>query len=292
MAIKRKKMKILLIGKNGQLGSEIYKQSLKRKWQIEAFDKKKLDITDSERIKRKITKINPDVVINASAFHVVPDCETDMDRAFLINAISLKTIAQVCFKKKIKFISYSTDYVFDGLKGSPYVEEDKPNPLQIYGISKTAGEYIALNYTTTSVVIRSSGVYGGQHGSRSKKGNFALNILKEKNRKTLKVSSEQIVNPTYAVDLAKSSLDLLKKKDTHGIYHLINEGHCSWAEFARKIMKLSGSRTKIIPVDRRGESGGAGRPLFSALKNTRAAELGIKLPSWEDAIKRYLFTFK
>lgn len=285
-------MKILLLGKNGQLGTEIHKDALKRRWQIAAYGKEELNITNCNKVKKAIIDTNPDVVINATAFHVVPECEVYMDQAFLVNAISLKPIAEVCFKKKIKFISYSTDYIFDGLKGSLYIEEDKPNPLQIYGISKTAGEYIVLNYTPTGIVIRSSGVFGGKHGSRSKKGNFVLNILKEKNKRTLEVSSEQIVNPTYAVDLAKGSLDLLKQKNILGIYHLVNEGHCSWAEFAQEIMKLIGSKTKIIPVDRSGQSGGARRPLFSALKNTRAAKLGIKLPSWKDALERYLFTLK
>lgn len=284
-------MKILLIGKNGQLGQEINKQSQKRGYEIYAFGREELDITDSEKVKAKIESLKPAVVFNASAYHVVPECETYPDKAFQINAISLKNLAETCKKYNITFVHYSTDYVFDGLKGSPYEEEDKPNPVQIYGLSKLTGELIALNYSQTSIVIRSSGVYGGKHGSRAKKGNFALNILKEaQEKKEIEVALEQIVNPTYSVDLAKATYELIKHKDVSGIYHLTNEGYCSWAEFAQEIMKLSGSRTKIIPVDRKGMAGVLKRPLFSALKNTRAVNLGIKLPSWEDAIKRYIIT--
>lgn len=283
-------MKILLIGKNGQLGSEIHKQSLDRGYEIHAFGREELDITEREKVKSKIESLKPTVVINASTYHVVPDCEIYPDKAFLVNAISLKSIAETCKDMEIKFVTYSTDYVFDGLKGSLYVEDDKPNPLQIYGVSKAAGEYIALNYSKTCIVIRSSGVYGGKYGSRAKKGNFALNILREKDKKALEVSSEQIVNPTYALDLAKASLDLLVHKEALGIYHLANEGYCSWAEFASEIMKLISNKTKIIPVDRKGMAGSLKRPLFSALKNTKAAKLGIKLPAWQDAIKRYIST--
>ncbi len=284
-------MKILLIGKNGQLGSEIDKQAINRKHEIHSFGHEELNIADSGKVKIRIESISPDVVINASAFHNVPVCEEQPDQAFLVNTIALKPITEICSDKNIKFVHFSTDYVFDGLKGSRYVEEDKQNPVQMYGISKAAGEYVVLHNSSTSIVIRSSGVYGGKTGSRSKKGNFALNLLeKAKTERTIEVASEQIVNPTYAVDLAKATLDLLKHKDISGIYHLVNEGYCSWADFAKEIVRCRGIGTKIIPVDRGGMAGTLRRPLFSALKNTRAAKLGVKLPTWKDAIRRYLLT--
>lgn len=284
-------MKILLIGKNGQLGVEINKQALNTKYGMKAFGREELDITDSKKVKSEIESFSPDVVINASAFHVVPDCEIYPEKAFLVNTISLKSISQFCEEKNIKFVTYSTDYVFDGLKGSPYEEEDKPNPLQIYGLSKLAGELVALNYSKTSIVIRTCGVYGGKEGSKSKRGNFTLNILKQAEKeKIIEVSSEQIVNPTYAADLAKATLELLKNENLSGIYHLVNEGYCSWAEFAYRIIKNRNLSTKIIPIDKKGMAGSLKRPLFSALKNTRALSLGVKLPTWQDALKRYINT--
>lgn len=283
-------MKIFLLGKTGQLGGQLYVQGIERKYKIIAPSHSELDIASKDNLERAIRKFNPDIVINATAYHVVPDCEIYPDKAFLINAIAVRDLAEICQSLNIRFVHYSTDYVLDGRKGSPYEEGDLPSPVQTYGISKVAGEYMALSYNTKSIVIRASGVYGGKQGSRSKKGNFALNILKEKNKETLEVSSEQIVNPTYSLDLARATYELLKKDNVWGIYHLVNEGHCSWAEFAAEIMKLVGSKTKIIPVDRSGQSGGTRRPLFSALKNTRAAKLGIKLPTWQDAIGRYIIT--
>lgn len=284
-------MKVLLIGKTGQLGAEIDKQARDLKHDVLSFGHEELDIIDFEKVKKEIEAFSPHFVINASAFHNVPLCEEQPDQAFLVNAICLKEVAQFCEEKNIKFVTYSTDYVFDGLKGSPYIEEDKPSPVQMYGISKAAGEYVALAYSNTSIVIRSSGVYGGKSGSKSKKGNFPLNILRQaKTEKTIEVAIEQILNPTYSVDLAKATLDLLSYKEISGIYHLANEGFCSWAEFAQEIIKIKNLPTKIIPVDRKGLAGNLRRPLFSALKNTRAARVGVKLPMWQDAIKRYMST--
>jgi dTDP-4-dehydrorhamnose reductase len=282
-------MKILLIGKNGQLGQEIDKQARIKSYQISSFGREELDIADGKRVKSEIESFNPDVVINTSAFHVVPLCEDQPEQAFLVNTISLKPIAEICANKNIKFVTYSTDYVFDGSKGIPYEETDAPNPLQIYGLSKLAGEFVALNYSKTSIVIRTCGVYGGAQGSRSKKGNFILNILKQaETENIIEVSSEQIVSPTYSCDLAKATLDILGNGKVSGIYHLVNEGYCSWAEFASEAIKIKALPVKIIPVNKKGMAGLLRRPLFSALKNLKAANLGVKLPSWKDALKRYL----
>jgi dTDP-4-dehydrorhamnose reductase len=283
-------MKLFLFGKNGQLGQELYKQSENLRFEVVSFAREELDITNFKKVHELIRKHKPHVVINATAYHVVPECEKYPENAFLVNATVVRNLAQICEAIGSKLVHFSTDYIFDGSKRKPYKEEDLPYPLQTYGISKLAGEHFALAYSSQAVVIRSSGVYGGKQGSRSKKGNFALNILKEKDKASIEVSSEQIVNPTYAADLARSTFELLKMKNISGIYHLANEGYCSWAEFTEEIMKLAGIKARVIPVDRSGQSGGARRPLFSALKNTRAAKLGIKLPPWQDAIKRYVLS--
>lgn len=284
-------MKILLIGKNGQLGAEINKQSKEREFEVKAFGREELDITDSKKVKLEIEKFNPRVVINASAYHVVPDCEVYPDLAFLVNTIAVRNVAEACDKLSIPLVTYSTDYIFDGKKGKPYVENDLPTPVQTYGVSKVAGEYMALAYNKRAIVIRSSGVYGGKEGSRSKKGNFALNILKQAEKENMiEVASEQIVNPTYSVDLAKASLDLLNQKNVSGVYHLVNEGYCSWAQFALEIIRIKGLSNKIVPVDRKGMAGSLKRPLFSALKNDRARKLGIILPPWQDGLRRYLLS--
>jgi dTDP-4-dehydrorhamnose reductase len=209
----------------------------------------------------------------------------------LINFIAVRTLAKICKEKKITFVTFSTDYVFDGEKGTPYEEDDKPNPLQIYGISKLAGEYTALNsHPKGAFIIRTCGLYGGREGSPEKKGNFVLNIMQEaQDKEIIEVSSEQIVSPTFAGDLSKATLKLLKNKAKPGIYHLVNEGICSWYEFTKEIFKLAKINKEVRPINRNGLSGEMKRSKFSVLKNTKAKAIGIELPSWQEGLKTYLY---
>lgn len=282
-------MKILLLGKNGQLGSELDRQARENKNEILSFGREELDISNTAKVTEVIEREKPDFIINASAFHVVPECEQSPQKAFEINASAIKHLAEISNTLDITLVHFSSDYIFDGRLGKPYSEESKPNPLQTYGISKLAGEYFVLNYAKKGIVIRTCGVYGGQTGSRSKKGNFVLSILKQSEGKTeLEVSSEQIVIPTYAVDLAEATLKLIEKREIGGIYHLVNEGYCSWADFAQQALLYKKMGTKIIPVNRGGGEGSLRRPLFSALENSRAKAIGIVLPTWQEALQRYL----
>jgi dTDP-4-dehydrorhamnose reductase len=282
-------MKLLLLGKTGQLGNEISVQAKEFGFEIIAFGREDVDITDHKKVNLLIIKHKPDVVINASAYHVVPECEANPEKAFAVNTLAVKNLADICNTNNIKLVHYSSDYVFDGLKGKPYKEDDRTYPLQVYGISKLAGEFAVLDYSQQNLVIRACYVYSGKSGSRAKKGNFVLTILKQIEGKTeLEVASEQIVSPTYAYDLAKATLQLLKKKKSNGLYHLVNEGHCTLAEFAQQIAVYKKQKIKIIPVDRGGMAGSLRRPLFSALKNTRAKKLGVVLPKWQDGLRRYL----
>jgi dTDP-4-dehydrorhamnose reductase len=282
-------MKIFLIGKNGQVGRELDIRAKKFGYDCVSYTKDELDITDSEKIIKKIEKEKPGFVINASAYHVVPDCEAYPEKAFLINSVAVNKLAAICESKNIGLVHFSTDYVFDGLKGSPYGELDKPNPLQMYGISKLAGEYGVLNYCKKRIIIRASYVYGGKKGSRAKKGNFVLNILNQaKEKKELEASSEMIVSPTYAVDLAEATIKLIGTKKAKGIYHLPNDGYCSLAEFSTHIIKYSNLKSKIIPVERGEKNITLHRPLFSALENTRAKKLNIVLPNWKKSLRKYI----
>ncbi len=287
--------KIILLGKNGQLGSEFIRQNDQFNFDLYAFGREDLDVTaSSDLIHKTIADIRPDILINTTAFTNVSSCETLSDTAFSVNATSLKNLAVECDKFGIKFVTFSTDYVFDGNKGSGYVETDTPNPLQIYGLSKYAGELISNLYCRNAYIIRTNGVYGGLSGSRAKRGNFVLNILqKSKEKDEIEVVADQTVSPTYAPDLAKATYNLILNENINsGIYHLINEGHCSWAEFATSILDYVGSKTKIIPVQSKYMTTDFKRPLYTALLNTRARGYDIILPDWKDAIKRYLDSLK
>lgn len=282
--------KVLLIGKSGQLGSELMKDAPSFGFEIIGFEKDEMDVTNELQVKEKIEEIKPDILINTSAYHVVAACEENPLEAMKVNFLAVWNLAKFCKERKTLFVTYSTDYVFDGKKGAPYEENDKPNPLQIYGISKLGGEYAALNsYPEGTFIIRTCGLYGGKTGSPEKKGNFVLNIIKEAEDKSIiEVSSEQVVSPTYAGDLSKGTLRLLNVGADPGIYHLVNEGFCSWYEFTKEIFRLAKINKELKPIDRRGFSGGLKRPKFSALKNTKAKALGVELPSWREGLKAYL----
>lgn len=280
----------MIIGKNGQLGTELVLFSKNLNKNFVAYGREELDITDESQLKKAVEKNKPQIIINTSAYHVVVDCETNPLLAFEVNCVAVRNLAKLCKENNISFVTFSTDYIFDGKKGKPYRENDKPNPLQMYGLSKLAGEYAALNvYPEKTYIIRTCGVYGGKKGSKSKKGNFVINILKEaKQKDILEVSSEQIVNPTYAKDLAKATLKLLELNPDPGIYHLVNEGYSSWYNFAKKIFKYAKMKKNILPVDRNGKTGDIQKPIFSALINTKAKKLGVILPQIDDGLKSYL----
>lgn len=281
--------KILLIGRNGQLGTEIIKDASSFGFEVIAFEKEELDVTNELQVREKIKEVKPDILINTSAYNAVLMCETNFLPAMELNFIAVKNLARICKENNIFFVTFSTDYVFDGEKGTPYEEDDAPNPLQIYGISKLAGEYAALNCCPKGAfIIRTCGLYGGKMGSPGK-GNFVLNIIKEaKEKETIEVSSEQIISPTYAGDLSKATLKLLNSSAEAGIYHLINNGYCSWYEFTQEVFKLAGINKELKPVDRGGLTGEMKRPKFSALKNIKAKTLGIELPLWQEGLKLYL----
>lgn len=282
-------MKILLIGKTGQLGGDILKNG-GGIHNIYAPGRDTFDIGCMVDIEKVIVAHKPDVVINTAAFHNVPLCETEYEMAFKINCVAVKELARCCKKVGALFVTFSTDYVFDGKKTTPYLENDKPAPLQIYGISKLAGEFAAMSvWPEKTLIIRTCGLYGIS-GAKSKGGNFVDRRINDAvSNNVVEIGCDQIVSPTYTEDLSKAVLQLIAHPDFKpGIYHLVNEGECSWYEFTKAIYEIMGLTITVRPVDRKGLSGEMRRPLYSVMANTKAMALGIALPHWRDALERYL----
>jgi dTDP-4-dehydrorhamnose reductase len=281
-------MKILLIGKTGQLGGAILRGGGDHS--IEAPARDVLDVERPETVRRELARVRPDWVVNTAAFHEVPRCETESGRAFAVNCIAVRDLAAACAEAGANLMTFSTDYVFDGEQRVPYREDDRPAPLQIYGLSKLAGELAARAVAPERTwIVRTCGLYG-PGGSRSRGGNFVdARVRDAREGRSLQMSSEQIVAPTSAEDLSRSVLRLMEAPSAEpGIYHLTNEGQCSWYEFTRAIFEIAGIAGDVTPVDRGGRSGAMRRPRYSVLANTRARELGIRLPPWRDALERYL----
>ncbi len=281
-------MKILLIGKTGQLGGDILRNGSGHR--IEAHDERTLDITAPDAVRTAMSDIRPDVVINTAAFHNVPLCETDFASAFRVNCAAVRDLARACEEAGALFVTFSTDYVFGGEKRTPYREDDRPFPLQMYGLSKLAGEIYAMSVAPRhAVVIRTCGLYGIS-GAVSKGGNFVDNRLRDAEATdSLEMSCDQVVCPTSTDDLSRAVLELIVHPRLEpGIYHLVNEGACTWYEFTLAIFEIAGKKVRVTPVDRGGMTGTMRRPLYSVMANTKARGMGIVLPHWRDALERFL----
>lgn len=281
-------MKILLIGKTGQLGGDILRNGGTH--EIHAHDESTLDITVPDVVRATIADLRPDVVINTAAFHNVPRCETEPLEAFRVNCIAVRDLAAACNEAGCRLVTFSSDYVFGGEKRSPYLEDDSPAPLQIYGISRLAGELAALSTGPGhAVVIRTCGLYGVS-GAASKGGNFVdQRIADAKRGGPVEMGCDQTVSPTWTGDLSDAVLRLIAHPGLRpGIYHLVNEGECSWYEFTKEIYRILGLDVDVRPVDRKGLTGMMRRPLYSALGNVNAREMGISLPSWRTGLENYI----
>lgn len=281
-------MKILLIGRTGQLGSDLIRNNSAH--EIIAPGRDELDISDITTVARSLNMVKPDILINTAAFHNVPQCEQEPGMAFRINCVAVRDLARLCSRLSITFVTFSSDYVFGGDKRTPYDESESPKPLQIYGISRVAGEYAAMSEAPErAIVIRTCGLYG-RSGAQSKGGNFVdARIQDAKHTTVLEMSSDQVVCPTSTDDLSKATFRLLQHPGRKpGIYHLVSEGECSWYEFTKAIYEIMEISIDLRSVDRGGRSGDMRRPSYSVLSNTKAKALGITLPSWRDALERYL----
>jgi len=283
-------MRILLIGRTGQLGGDLLRNG--QAHQIVAPSREELDIARPHEVRAAIAHFHPQLVISCAAFHNVPLCEQEPAQAFLVNCVAVRDLAAACRDAGVRFITFSSDYVFGGdtERRTPYGEADRPQPLQIYGISRLAGEHAALATAPNhAIVVRTCGLYGAS-GARSKGGNFVDGrVADAKAGKTIEMAMEQTVAPTSTADLSKAVLALAEHPGAApGIYHLVNEGQCSWYELTVAIVEILELPAKVVPVDRGGVTGAMRRPLYSVLANNKARKLGIVLPPWRDALERHL----
>ena len=279
--------RVLITGGNGQLGSDLTEQLVGRA-EVRSATRADLDIADDDAVARAIDDFEPDTVINCAAFVNVDLCEREEETALRINGVAVKRMAQLCAEAGAKLVHLSTNYVFDGRAPEPYAEHDRPNPRSVYGISKLTGEYAALSYEPSSLVIRGSGLYG-LNGSGAKGGNFITRILQRaRDEGQVTMVRDQRLQPTYTHDLAEVLLDAVEM-DATGLLHLTASGECSWLEFSEAIFEIAGVSPKINVVDTSPAPGVADRPLNGVLARPRADEIGIpRLRHWREALEDYM----
>ena len=228
-------MRVLVIGANGQLGSDLTKVFHAAGDTVIPVTHAQLDVCSKEVIAESMAHAKPEVVISTAAFHKVEECEDKRAEAFQVNGIGAMNLALACQRSGAIFANFSTDYVFDGKKRGTYTETDPPSPLNVYGVSKVAGEYLVAAYAARHFVIRTCGLYGAA-GSRGRGGNFVETMIRKAMAgETIRVVDDQVLTPTYTVDLAEATRQLILT-GKYGLYHITSEGQCSWYEFARSIL--------------------------------------------------------
>ncbi len=282
-------MKVAVIGPSGQLGSDLCKTLAH--FDIVSLTHSDIEITDIQSVKRAFSRHHPDIVINTAAFVRVDDCETEPDKAFLINTLGARNVAVMAEEISAKLVHISTDYVFGGepeARTTPYTEFDTPVPPNIYGKSKLAGEQFVRHLCRRHFIVRVSALFGTA-GSSGKGGNFVETMIRlAKERHQLTVVNDQVFSPTYTKDLA-SKIAWLITTEYYGTFHITNKGTCSWYDFAREILRQAGLSTPVIPITSDQYPQKARRPRYSVLDNYHLRLLGADdMRPWQEALTHYL----
>ena len=275
-------MRVLVTGVKGQLGYDVMNELAKRGHEGIGVDIQEMDITDAASVERVITEAAPDAVIHCAAYTAVDAAEDNVDLCRRVNAGGTENIARVCKALNCEMMYISTDYVFNGQGTRPWEPDDKREPLNVYGQTKYEGE-LAVEALEKFFIVRIAWVFG-VNGK-----NFIKTMLNlGKTRDHLTVVADQIGSPTYTYDLARLLVDMIET-DKYGRYHATNEGLCSWYEFACEIFKQAGMNVTVSPVTSDQYPAKAKRPMNSRMDKSKLDEMGFeRLPSWQDALGRYL----
>jgi dTDP-4-dehydrorhamnose reductase len=278
--------KILVTGANGQLGWELGQlASNYPAFKFVLVDRSQLDLAFPESFEKIIQTIAPDCIINTAAYTAVDKSETEKELSYTVNATAVETLAVICKNLVIPFITYSTDYVFDGAATAPYNTSTKVDPVNYYGSTKAAGEKMAMEANEDSIVIRTSWVFSS-HGN-----NFVKTMLRlMKERDQLKIVADQKGRPTYAKDLALATMKMIEAmnagKTVKGIYHFANGGETTWFDFAATIKAIAGLTCDVQPIETKDFPTPAKRPAYSVLDTSKIEQdVEMDIRHWEDALK-------
>jgi dTDP-4-dehydrorhamnose reductase len=278
-------MKIVVIGATGQLGTDLMK-TLRNGHEVVGLTHENIEVADFSSC-LILKEHSPNTVINTAAFHKTDQCEEEPLKTFSVNAIGAKNIAAVSKEIGAITVYISTDYVFDGSKTKPYTEEDAPNPINTYGISKLAGE-LYTKQNPKHYIIRVASLFGTA-GASGKGGNFVETMIKKAmSKEEISVVDDTWMSPTYTKDAALIIKKILEANIPYGIYHATNKGYCTWFQFAKEIFKLMGLTPTIKPIKTDQLQMRAKRPKFSALESTKLEKYGIQTRPWEKALQEYL----
>jgi dTDP-4-dehydrorhamnose reductase len=282
-------MKVVVVGADGQLGSDIVAAFIGAGEAVTALTHVDIEISSLESVKKALDALQPDLVVNTAAFHHVEKCEADPAVAFAVNSLGARNVAQVTDSLGAKLVHISTDYVFDGAKRAPYLELDPAAPLNAYGNSKLSGEFFVRGSNPRHFVVRVSAIYGSRP-CRAKGGlNFVELMLKlSREREELRVVDDEFVTPTPAVEIARQ-LVVLTRTSEYGLYHATAEGSCSWYEFARAIFDSTATKVRLERARPGDFPVKVPRPKYSVLENAALKSRSLNAFSdWRNGLENYL----
>jgi dTDP-4-dehydrorhamnose reductase len=282
-------MKVAVLGASGQLGSDVYAAFQRNGDEVTTLTHSDLEVASVSSVDEALSACNPELIVNTAAMHNVEKCETDPLAAYTVNAIGAKNVAEWAKRADAAVVYVSTDYVFDGKKGKPYLETDATAPLNAYGITKLAGEHFTAAIAPKYFVLRVSAIYG-HHPCRAKGGlNFVELMLKlSGEREELRVVDDEFVSPTPTAQVAEQIV-ALGGSTSYGLYHGTAEGSCSWYEFAREIFDVTGTKIRLEKA-RPGEFPiKVMRPKYSVLENDalKKAQLNV-FTDWRDGLHKFI----
>lgn len=279
-------MRVSVIGARGQYGSEIVRE-FKRNSTVTEITTNEVDVSDAASC-NMLKKSEPEVIVNSAAFFPAERCEGDPGMSFRVNATGAMNVANVSSDMGAIDVYLSTDFVFDGKKNSPYKEDDDARPLNTYGISKLAGELYTMR-TARHYVIRSASMFGVS-GTRSKSGGNFVDSMLEKAAKgeRIEMVDDISMSPTYAKHAAMALHRLVEIGAPYGVYHIANDGGCTWYDFTRKIFEIKGIDADLHPIKSGDQGSRLQRPRFTVLDNGKLRGLGIEMAPWHEALAEYM----
>ncbi|MBU1337440.1 MAG: dTDP-4-dehydrorhamnose reductase [Acidobacteria bacterium] len=279
-------MKVMIIGADGQLGSDLVPAL--NKHHLSSLTYPEFDILRTDQVEATLMDLNPDIVINTAAYNRVDDGEEFPLDAFRLNALAVRDLARMCSERETVLVHFSSDYVFDGRKRSPYTEEDSPSPLNVYGLTKLAGELFVRNLCRRYYIVRTSSLFG-LAGCMGKGHNFVdLIIKRQEEGHPLRIVDNQRMTPTSTFELAERIRALIET-NAYGLYHLSSRGDCTWYEYAGEVFHLLGIAPDLSPINSGDYLARARRPAYSVLDNGKAARTGVpEFSHWTEALENFM----
>ncbi len=279
-------MRVAVTGAGGQLGAALVHE-FSAAHEVTAFTRAQLDISDAAAVDAALARIAPALILNPAALTNVDGAEDRPLEALNSNAFGVQALARAARAHGATLVHYSTDFVFDGRATAPYRETDPPNPQSVYAASKLLGEWFARD-APLAYVLRVEGIFGTTPGAAPPKGSAAgiLNSLRANG--TAKVFIDRTITPSYVADVTRATRQLVESAAPGGLYHCVNSGATTWMEFAQEMARLLGIDAQLTPVRLAEMQLKANRPVYCALANDKLRSLGIEMPSWQDALRRYL----